>query len=157
MYHCTINLFYILVSSSSQSGCVPVHNATASIALVQVGVDYMSACILLLRATELHVGVKDIWEGLLRSPDYHAHQDMTKVQIDVGFTWNTLQISMHRATTKCMFGIAQRMYEFIMQQKKRTERTIGLMLPAGTEVSSAFAAYQEEQKRAEETRAASNG
>lgn len=146
---------FTTVSTSNQDDCVPEHKASASIGLIQGHIDYMSAHILLLRASELCVVMFDEWKGLHQVPG--NRQEPPKVQVEASFTWNTLQISIHRSTTKCMFGIAQRLYEFIMQQKKRSERTIGLMLPAGTAVSSAFAAYQEEQKRAEESRAAENG
>ena len=43
--------------------------------------------------------------------------------------------------------MVQKMYEFVMQQKRRSERTISLMLPAGSAASKALHAYREEQKR----------
>ena len=146
---------FVAVSTSSQDGCIPEHKVSASIGVIQGHIDYMSAHILLLRASELCVVLSDEWKGLHQ--ERSRHQEPAQIHVEASFTWNTLQISIHRSTTKCMFGIAQRLYEFVMQQKKRSERTISLMLPAGTAVSSAFAAYQEEQKRAEESRAAENG
>lgn len=110
---------------------------------------------MILRATEIYAKVWDVWKGLVQSPqDQHT---AASIQICGSFNWSTFQLAIHRSTAKAMFGILQRMYDFVMQQKKRSERTIGLMLPAGTAASTAFAAYQEEQKRAEKSRAAEIG
>ena len=112
----------------------------------------MSAHILFVQATNLIIKANNLWKGILL--DIHcSQQESTIIQVCGSFKWNTLQITVHRSTTKGLFGIIQRLYDFIMQQKKRSERTIGLMIPAGTAASSAFAAYQEEQKRTEESRA----
>ena len=110
---------------------------------------------MLIRATQLHAKIWDVWEGIRQSAQ--DHHTAASIQICVSFTWSTLQIAIHRSTAKALFGIAHRMYDFVMQQKKRSERTIGLMIPAGTAASTAFAAYQEEQKRAEKNRAAEIG
>ena len=116
----------------------------------------MSAHIVFLQATDFLIKANDLWKVV--HPELpSSKQDATLIQICVECVWSTLQITVHRSTTKGLFGIVQRLYDFIMQQKKRSERTIGLMIPAGTAASSAFAAYQEEQKRTEECRAAENG
>ena len=117
-------------------------------------IDYMSAVIMLLKATELKVNVWDSWEGINQDRSEHTG---AKIQVCCSFNWSTCQIAIHRATAKGMFGIVQRIYDFIIQQKKRSERTIGSMIPAGTTASTIFAAYQEEQKRAEKNRAAEIG
>ena len=112
----------------------------------------MSAHIVFLQATNLSIRGNDLWKVALPAP-HCSQQDGTLIQVCGSCKWNTLQITVHRSTTKGLFGIMQRLYDFVMQQKKRSERTIGLMIPTGTAASSAFAAYQEEQKRTEESRA----
>lgn len=151
-----ILFFYVLLTltvvTSSPASSIPEHRGSASIALIQGYIDYMSAHIVFVQATQLMIEVTDRWEGI--QPDTRSsQQDATLIQICGSCKWNSLQITVHRSTTKGLFGIVQRLYEFIMQQKKRSERTIGLMIPSGTAASSAFAAYQEEQKRTEESRA----
>ena len=148
-----ISYFYYspLVNTASQDGCIPEHKGSAYIGLIEGHIDFMSAIIMLLRATQLQVKVYDLWEGINQDRSEH---NGAKIQVCSSFDWSTLQIAIHRTTAKAMFGIVQRIYDFIMQQKKRSERTIGLMLPAGTAASTAFAAYQEEQIRAEKSRAA---
>ena len=141
--------------TSSQDGDIPVHKGSFSVTLIQGHIDYMSAQALLIRATELHINFWDVWKGIVQSPqDQHT---AASIQICGSFTWTVFQLAIHRSSVKAMFGIIQRMYDFVMQQKKRSERTIGLMLPAGTPAFTAFAAYQEEQKRAEKSRAAEIG
>ena len=116
----------------------------------------MSAHIVFLQVTSLVLKANDLWKGVQQDIRC-SEQDSILVQVCGSCKWNSLQITVHRSTTKGLFGIIQRLYDFIMQQKKRSERTIGLMIPTGTAASSAFAAYQEEQKRTEESRAEESG
>ena len=109
----------------------------------------MSAHILLLRIVDTCVEACDTWSDV--SQDDFAQQSSLGVEISAKLKWTTFQLAMHRSTAAAAFGIAQRMYDFVMQQKKRSERTIGLMIPPGTAASTAFAAYQEDQKRAEKS------
>ena len=143
-----------LVITLSQDGHAPSHRGSAKIGAIQGYIDYMSAHILLVKATELAIAINDEWKGTQQDPN---NREAANIQLCASFTWSTLQLCLHKSTSRALFGIAQHMYEFIMQQKKRSERTISLMIPAGTAASTAFAAYQEEQKRAEETRAAEIG
>ena len=144
------------MTTDSQHGNIPVHKAFAMVQLIEGRVDYMSSCIMLGRATELNAQFYDSWEGLqLGNMESEAHE--ASVQLHADFTWEKLQLSIHQATTKNMFNIVMKMHEFIILQKRRSERTIGLMLPAGLAVSRALAAYREEQKRAEEQKEDSKG
>lgn len=116
--------------------------------------DYMSSCIILWRATQLQAKFFDSWEGLQlgnmnRDQEEEERPPEASIQIVADFTWDFLQLAIHRSTTKSMVNIVQKMYEFAMQQRRRSERTISLMLPSGTAASNAFAAYREEQKRAD--------
>ena len=119
----------------------------------------MSACIILLRATFINATVYDTWEGLhLASREGEGEEDAqhlyaSSIQVMADFTWTGLQVAINRSTTKNMFNIVQKMHEFIVQQKRRSERTISIMLPAGTAASRAMHAYRLEQKRAEEAKA----
>lgn len=148
-------MYYVssLVKTSDHDGVVPKHKSIILVDIVQGHIDYMSAHIMLLRVVQLHVEIWDVWEGI---SEYH-HKAAPNIQVCASLKWLTFQLAIHRSTAKAVFGIAQKMYDFIMQQKKRSERTIGLMLPAGTAASTAFAAYQEDQKRAEQCRAADIG
>ena len=147
-------VYFSPVFSSSQIGCIPEHKASVHINTIEGHIDYMSAIILLVNGTGVKVRVWDSWEGINLDSSEHA---AAKIQVCCSFDWSTCQISVHRATAKGMFGIIQRIYDFIVQQKKRSERMIGSMIPAGTTASTIFAAYQAEQKRAEKSRAAEIG
>ena len=151
-----ICFFFLLfiVNSSSQAGCIPEHKASGGIGTIEGHIDYMSAIILLVKATGITIKAWDSWEGINLDRSEHT---AAKIQVCCSFDWSTCQISLHRATAKGMFGIVQRIYDFIIQQKKRSERMIGSLIPAGTTASTIFAAYQAEQKRAEKTRAAEIG
>lgn len=46
-------------------------------------------------------------------------------------------------------NIIQKIQDFVLQQKRRSERTISIMLPADTKASKALAAYREKEKQAE--------
>lgn len=146
--------FFVVLNSSPKGG-TPLHKVFVRLDIVQGHIDYMSAHIMLLRVVDLHAEAWDVWKGLFE--ENFTEDDTPSIQICAKLTWVTFQLAMHRSTATALFGIAQRMYDFVMQQKKRSERTIGLMLPPGTAASTAFAAYQEDQKRAEKTRAANIG
>jgi len=139
-------VFPSLVKTHSVSGSVPVHKGSAAIQLIEGRIDYMSSCILLARASLLQVELSDSWEGLQLDSSGRVPR-LASVQILANFSWEKLQLSIHRSTTKSMFNMVQKMYEFVMQQKRRSERTISLMLPAGSAASRALHAYREEQKR----------
>jgi len=97
--------------------------------------------------------ISDCWEGLQLGDlkiEEEGRPPSASIHILADFTWDNLQLAIHRSTTKSMFNIIQKLHEFIMQQKRRSERTISIMLPAGSAASKALAAYREEQKRAEE-------
>ncbi len=136
----------LTVTTQSVSGNVPVHKGSVSLDLVEGRVDYMSSCSLLARTTGLNLELSDSWEGLHLDPMGRSSQNAS-IQILAHFSWDKLQLSIHRSTTKSLFNMVQKMYEFVMQQKRRSERTISLMLPAGSAASRALHAYREEQKR----------
>lgn len=134
------------MTTQSVSGNVPVHKGSVSLDLAEGRVDYMSSCSLLARTSGLNLELSDSWEGLHLDPSGRSPQ-FASVQILAHFSWDKLQLSIHRSTTKSLFNMVQKMYEFVMQQKRRSERTISLMLPAGSAASRALHAYREEQKR----------
>ena len=101
----------------------------------------------------MNAQISDCWEGLQLGDlkiEEEGRPPSASIHILADFTWDNLQLAIHRSTTKSMFNIIQKLHEFIMQQKRRSERTISIMLPAGSAASKALAAYREEQKRAEE-------
>lgn len=63
-------------------------------------------------------------------------------------SWAHLQLAIHRTTTKSVMNIVQKIQDFVLQQKRRSERTISIMLPADTKASKALAAYREKEKLA---------
>ena len=134
-------------------GTIPVHRAAAHLQLVEGKVDYMSSCILLARATNMNVMLHDAWEGLLL-PSAVSEDSFREPSIMVfaEFTWDTLQVVINRATTRSTLNMVQKITEFIVQQKRRSERTISLMLPPEMAAAKALAAYREEQRRAEEVK-----
>lgn len=126
--------------------------------------DYMSACILLSRATHLQVHISDLWEGLQLGGEggeeevLESMAEKACIKVKAEFTWQEMQLAIHRSTTQHFFNIVEKMYDFIMQQKRRSERTLSTMLPAGSAASKALEAYRQEQARiAEEVEAAVKG
>ena len=106
----------------------------------------MSSCIMLFRATNLKVGASDLWKGL-HLGGQENEEEQASIQVEAHFTWQDLQLAIHRSTTQHFFNIAEKMYDFVMQQKRRSERTLSTMLPAGSAASKAFQAYRKEQQR----------
>ena len=148
------------VVTHSEQGTVPVHKGGASIDLIEGRVDYMSSAIVLGRATRLSVELSDAWEGLQFTsspPEPAAQQQHANIQVNANFTWEGLQIAINRSTTKNIFNIVQKLYDFVMQQKRRSERTISLMLPTGSAASKILEAYREEQRKAEEMKTSHKG
>ena len=147
------------VVTHSEQDRIPEHRGAASIGLVEGRVEYMSSAIVLARATHLSVELYDEWEGLqfTSDPPRDVKSQLANVQVNADFTWDGLQIAINRSTTKNAFNIVQKLYDFVMQQKRRSERTISLMLPTGSAASKALQAYREEQRRAEEQKTAQNG
>lgn len=143
------------VTTHSFCGYVPLHCCSAAIQLIEGRVDYMSSCSFLARATELNLLLRDSWEGLKLEKSGEVPKSAS-VNIIAEFTWNKLQLAIHRSTTKSMFSMVQKMYDFVMQQKRRSERTISLMLPSGSAASKALHAYREEQKKIAEKEEAKN-
>jgi len=141
----------ITVLSQSRQGSTPEHFARASLSLAQGKVDYMGLCILLARATELRISATDLWEGLQLEAEKEAGceegEELASVQVKVGFSWQDLQVAIHRSTTQHLFNIVEKLYDFIMQQKRRSERTLGNMLPAGSAAKKLLQAYRKEQEK----------
>lgn len=106
----------------------------------------MSTCVVLCRATCLEVEAFDMWKGLHLGVELDD-AEQASIQVDAHFTWQDMQLAIHRSTTQQVFNIAERMYDFVMQQKRRSERTLSNMLPAGSAASKAFQAYRKEQQR----------
>ena len=146
---CFLFVLCCVVLTQSQQGCTPEHVARASLSLIQGKVDYMGLCILLARATELKISATDLWEGLQLGLDVleEEEEELASIQVKTQFTWQDLQVAIHRSTTQHLFNIAEKLYDFIMQQKRRSERTLGNMLPAGSAAKKALQAYRKEQER----------
>ena len=135
--------------TQSQHGCTPEHRGRASLPLVEGRVDYMSSCIALIRATYLEVEVNDLWQGLHLGVAEHVEVEPEQacIQVEAKFTWQDLQVAIHRSTTQHFVNMVEKMYDFVMQQKRRSERTLSSMLPAGSAASKALQAYRKEQQR----------
>ena len=153
------------MTTETYHGVVPVHTATLRLMMAEARVDYMSSCILLGRASELLISACDLWEGLqlagvneereeaniqVRNSLTHSLLTLMYVQIMVELLWKQVQLAINRTTTKSLINIIQKIQDFIIQQKRRSERTISIMLPADTRVSKALAAYREKEKQDEE-------
>lgn len=132
--------------TQSSHGSIPEHRGRAILPLVEGRVDYMSACILLTRATRLEVEVYDVWQGL-HLAEVEPESEEACIQVEAHFTWQDMQLAIHRSTTQHFINIVEKLYDFVMQQKRRSERTLSSMLPAGSAASKALKAYREEQQR----------
>ena len=139
--------------TQSQQGSTPVHRGNASLALVEGKVDYMSSCIVLGQATQLKVEGSDHWEGLHLDGQQWTQSDskLANIRVTASFTWEEMQVAIHRSTTQHMFNIVERMYNFIMQQKRRSERTLNKVLPAGSAASKALQAHRKKTAEKEST------
>ena len=146
------------VVTHSEQDTTPEHRGSASIDLIEGRVEYMSSAIVLARATQLSVELSDMWEGLQLTSDAQDQKtEHPNIEVKASFSWDDLQIAINRSTSKNVFNIVQKLYDFVMQQKRRSERTISLMLPTGSAASKALQAYREEQRRAEEEKTAQKG
>ena len=149
---CYLNLnIVILVLTKSHRGRIPEHRVKGSISLVEGRVDYMSTCILLTIATQLNVQINDTWEGLHLDSQQENKGELASICMEAHFSWEQLQLAIHRSTTKSFFNIVEKMQEFIMQQKRRSERTLSNMLPAGSAVSKALQAYRLKEQHDKES------
>lgn len=135
--------------TQSQHGCTPNHRGRATLPLIEGRVDYMSSCVVLSRATKLEVEVNDVWQGLHLGvvEEVGGEPEQACIQVEAHFTWQDMQLAIHRSTTQNFINIVEKMYDFVMQQKRRSERTISSMLPAGSAASKALQAYRKEQQR----------
>lgn len=133
--------------TQSQQGSIPEHKGRAALSLVEGRVDYMSTCVVLCRATSLEVEARDIWKGLHLGAAELDDAEQASIQVEACFMWKDMQLAIHRSTTQHVFNIVEKMYHFVMQQKRRSERTLSNMLPAGSAASKAFKAYRKEQQR----------
>lgn len=124
--------------------------------LAEARVDYMSSCILLGRASQLTVSLRDLWEGLQLAGKKEEVGE-AKIQVLAELSWERVQLAIHRTTTKSMMNIVQKIQDFFLQQKRRSERTISIMLPADTKASKVLAAYREKEKKAEQKKDSENG
>ena len=153
---CTLPRSSPAVTTESQHGIIPVHSAQMSLRLAEARVDYMSSCILLGRASQLTISLRDVWEGLqLAGKEEEVGE--AKIQVLAELSWERVQLAIHRTTTKSMMNIVQKIQDFTLQQKRRSERTISIMLPADTKASKVLAAYREKEKKAEQKKDAENG
>ena len=166
---------YTAVTTESLYGQIPVHSAKIRVAEAETRVDYMSSCILLGRITQLVAAGSDHWEGLHLAGEESKFEEVNiqvsyipplqhscvllalYVQVGVELSWEQVQLAIHRTTTKSLLNIVQKIQDFILQQKRRSERTISVMLPADTRVSKALAAYWEKEKQAEQKRNVDDG
>lgn len=133
--------------TQSQQGCTPEHKGKAVLSLVEGRVDYMSSCVLICRATQMQVQGSDLWKGLNLGGEPSTEAELASIQVEAHFSWQEMQLAIHRSTTQYLINIVEKMYEFVMQQKRRSERTLSSMLPAGSAASKALQAYRKEQQR----------
>lgn len=150
-------LLIFAVVTQSQHGCTPEHRGKAVLPLIEGRVDYMSSCVVLGRATHLEAEVRDLWKGLRLSDELESEAEQASIQVEAHFTWEDLQLAMHRSTMQHLINIVEKMYDFVMQQKRRSERTLSTMLPAGSAASKALQAYRKEQQRMAEEESSVNG
>ena len=137
----------VTVTTQSQHGSIPEHRGKAALPLVEGKVEYMSAHVLLGRATNLEVEVSDVWQGLCLDVDPEVEPEQAYIQVEATFRWQDMQLAIHRSTTQHLINIVEKMYDFFMQQKRRSERTLSNMLPAGSAASKALQAYRKEQEQ----------
>jgi len=116
-----------LVITSSEQGTIPKHIFTAQLELLEVRVDFMMTSVLAGTARDVAINVYDEWNNSLSS--LSSVQGKEAVNITLRVSWDQAKLVISNSTTSSLENIVKRLKEFVLQQKRRSERTFLLMWP----------------------------
>lgn len=130
----------LLVVTSSERGTIPKHTCTAQMKLLEARVDFMMSSVIAGTAEDISVNLYDDWHNVL-SQKSRSSQGNESIQIICNIYWDQAKMVICRSTTASLEEIVKRLKEFVLQQKRRSERTFLLMWPERT--SSALSIVEE--------------
>jgi len=123
---CPYVLSLQLVVTSSEQGTIPKHIFTAQLELLEVRVDFMMTSVLAGTARDVAINVYDEWNNSL---SLSSVQGKEAVNITLRVSWDQAKLVISNSTTSSLENIVKRLKEFVLQQKRRSERTFLLMWP----------------------------
>jgi len=86
----------------------------------------MMSSVLAGTARDVTFNIYDEWN---LSHEDHSVQGRESVNVVVGVSWDQAKLVISNSTTSSLENIVRRLKEFVLQQKRRSERTFLLMWP----------------------------
>lgn len=133
----------MLVITSSERGTIPQHNCTAKMKLLEARIDFMMSSVVAGTARDIAVNLYDDWNNVL-SQKSRSSQGNESVQVICNMNWDQAKLVMCRSTTASLEEIVKRLKEFVLQQKRRSERTFLLMWPESTPMTPTLSSNTDE-------------
>ena len=99
--------------------------------LLEARVDFMMSSVMAGTAKDISVNVHDDWYNTL-SQKSRSSQGNESIKIICNMNWDQAKLVICRSTTASLEQIVKRLKEFVLQQKRRSERTFLLMWPETT-------------------------
>jgi len=94
--------------------------------LLETRVDFMMSSVIAGTAKDISVNLHDDWHNIL-SQRSRSSQGNETIQIICNMYWDQAKLVICRSTTASLEEIVKRLKEFVLQQKRRSERTFLLM------------------------------
>ena len=120
--------FPALAVTSSERGSIPTHTCNARMELLKARVDFMMSSVMAGTAKDISVHLHDSWYNVL-SQKSRSSQGNESIKIICNMGWDQAKLVICRSTTASLEQIVKRLKEFVLQQKRRSERTFLLMWP----------------------------
>lgn len=119
------------VMTNCESGTIPKHTCTAHMKLLEARVDFMMSSVVAATAKDISVDLHDDWNNILAQRG-RSSQSNEYIQVECNMQWDQAKLVICRSTTASLEEIVKRLKEFVLQQKRRSERTFLLMWPETT-------------------------
>ena len=132
---CLNSVISFLAVTSSERGTIPKHTCNAKMELLEARVDFMMKSVIAGTAKDIYVNLHDDWCNAL-SQKSRSSQSNESIQIICNMYWDQAKLVICCSTTDSLEQIVKRLKEFIIQQKRRSERTFLLMWPETTTTAS---------------------
>ena len=104
---------------------------TAQMKLLEARVDFMMSSVVAATAKDISVDFHDDWNNVLSQGSRSSHSN-EYIQVKCMMSWDQAKLVICRSTTASLEEIVKRLKEFVLQQKRRSERTFLLMWPETT-------------------------
>lgn len=142
-------LYFHLAVTNSERGTVPKHTCTAQMKLLEARVDFMMSSVIAGTAKDISVNLHDDWNNAL-SQKSRSSQGNESIKIICNMSWNQAKLVICRSTTASLEEIVKRLKEFVLQQKRRSERTFLLMWPEITVTTPVLSTVDENDGKSKE-------